>query len=78
MIRYSSEWFQVWYQDICYVALAAGPTLEFSFFPKRAQMPQMMSMMMLIWRDDLGRECPWMNIPIPFMSDTFAKGVNVL
>ena len=32
MIRYSSEWFQVWYQDICYVALAAGPTLEFSFF----------------------------------------------
>ena len=49
MIRYGSEWFQLWYQDICSVTLAAGPTLEFRFFPKRAQMPQMMSMMMLIW-----------------------------
>ena len=74
MILNASNMFQLGYQDICYVALAAVPTSEWTqVFSQTGQMPQMMmSMMMLIWGEDHYRECPWMNIPMTSMSDTRA------
>ena len=48
LVLNGSNMFQLWYQNICCVALAAGPTLEFMFCPKHAQMPQLITMMMQI------------------------------